>query len=43
MVKSIDDMKKEPNFYWVCSFCGFTKNVGTESVCEDCGGVRVKA
>ena len=43
MPKTLEDMKKEPKFYWTCGFCGFDKNVGTESTCSNCNGVRKKA
>jgi rubrerythrin len=43
MVKTLEDMKKEKEFYWTCSFCGYSKNEGTESICAKCGGVRTTA
>jgi len=40
MTKTLEDMKEEAKFWWECSFCGYTKNIGTNSLCSKCGGVR---
>jgi len=41
--KSEEDMKKESDYYWTCSFCGKIRNEGTLSRCKNCDGVRKTA
>lgn len=43
MVRSLDEMREEAKFWWTCSFCGEESNVGTDSLCKKCSGVRKTA
>ena len=38
--KTLRDTRERDSYFWTCEWCGYSKNEGSESRCQNCDAVR---